>query len=194
MKPLLEMLIPVIVILLTLAAWALFVFIRSPARPTTKAAAIPLVLFGVFAITFALTQWLGRSVPLPLPDQVVVIGHNVVVKNGKKSDIEVWVRETASTTRLLTTPWTKELETVLKQAEQGRQQGKESRISKRGKKSSQRDPGQKGDRDQSGPQSPYHIELLTPQDIAPKEIEPTPEQEQPPAIPQTTPNPFFKTT
>jgi hypothetical protein len=140
MKGVLEFLVPVIVILLSLAVWSLWVFIKSPARPTVKAISIPATIAGVFVIVALMTTWLGRSVPLPLPDEVIVLAHHTVIKNGKKTNIEIWVKEPTAT-RLYIVLWSKELEQMLGAAESAREQGMQSKL-KKGKKSDRKGGGE----------------------------------------------------
>jgi hypothetical protein len=193
MKQLLELLIPVIIILLSLAAWSLFFFIRSPARPTTKAAAIPIVIAGVFVIAMMMTLWLGKSVPLPLPEEMNVLAHHTIVKNGKKSDIEIWTKE-GSGTRLYTTPYFKPLEDALKEAEKGREQGLQSKLKRRGKGKGDGKGNQGTNKPQTGPLSPYEVELLAPNDINPKDgTAPAPAAPEQPAPEYHKPDPKFMT-
>jgi hypothetical protein len=178
MKDLLELLIPVIVILLSCAAWALFIFIRSNAATTVKVIAVPVIITGSFVVVFLLTQWLGRSVPLPLPDEINVIAHQTLVKNSKKTSIEIWVKE-KDNTRLYIIPYSKPMEGALNEAEKGRQQGFESRLKKKKKEQKQDDAGMGGGaKVPQQAQSQYELKLIQPSDIIPKDGPITPDQEQ----------------
>lgn len=177
MREILELLIPVIVILLSFAAWTLFIFIRSNASTTVKVTAVPLVLIAVVAVTLTFSHWLGRAVPLPLPDEMVVIAHRTIVKNSKKTTIEIWTKE-KETTRLYTTPYSKWLEDQLKAAEQGRAQGAESRMTRRKPRMGEGERGNPGLPVPPEAQSPYDLKLEQPSDIAPKNGPITPEQDE----------------
>jgi len=177
MRAILEQLIPVIVVLLGCVAWALFIFIRSNASLLTKFTSVPAAIIGAFVVVFYVVTWLGRSVPMPLPDEINVIAHQTIVKNSKKTSIEIWVKED-TTTRLYIIPYSKEMEGALKGAEQGRQQGLESRLKKKKKQQKQEGAGEGGQKVPEQAQSPYELKLLQPSDIVPKNGPLTPGQEQ----------------
>jgi hypothetical protein len=178
MRAVLEQLIPVIVVLLGCVAWALFIFIRSNASLLTKFTSVPAAIIGAFVVVFYVITWLGKSVPMPLPDEINVIAHQTIVKNSKKTSIEIWVKESTST-RLYIIPYSKEMEGALKGAEQGRQQGLESHLKKKKKKQQKQDgAGEGGQKVPDQAQSPYELKLLQPSDIVPKNGPLTPGQEQ----------------
>lgn len=185
MKDVLQLLVPVIVILLSLAVWSLWVFIKSPARPTVKALSIPLTIAGVFVVVALMTTWLGRSVPLPLPEEVIVLAHNTVVKNGKKTNIEIWVKEKTAT-RLYIVLWSKELEQALGAAHDAREQGMQTRL-KKNKKTDRRNDGEQPTPGgwvmipQQNPDLPRKQEREVPQDHPSVDAEPP-----------VTPQPYHK--
>jgi hypothetical protein len=177
MKELLEPLVPLILIAAGVCWTAVWVFLNSPMRPTVKALLIPGVLFGALAAPVLTFLLLGYSVKLPLPEEIVVLSHRTLVVENKKTRIEVWGKAPdAKATRLYSIPYTKQMEKQLEKAEEGRKQGQESHIKKRGKRPNSAGTNAQGDESQSD----WELTLRQPENLPPKDG---------PAMPSAPPSP-----
>ena len=80
---------------------------------------------------------MGFSVFVELPEKFTVISHNVIVENGEKKYVEVWLRANAET-RLYKLHFSKELEEQLEESGKGAKKGKMTLFTKiqRGKNQS----------------------------------------------------------
>lgn len=132
MKDLAYSLAPIIGLQLLALVAALFVHIQTPGRGVVKLLVVPLALACVLACPLLFAYLMGYSVNWALPDKFTFIAHQPVVKGGQKIALEIWLRE-RDTTRLLSTPYNKELEKMLQEAERGAKGGRQARITKRGK-------------------------------------------------------------
>lgn len=154
--------------LLALAA-ALFVHIQSPGRGVVKLLVVPLALACLVAAPLLFVQLMGYSVSWPLPEKFTFLAYQPVVKAGRKTALEVWLREDGST-RLLRAPYSKELEQMLQQAQQGSKGGRQARITRKGK-------GKPG-ADNKSPRGEYELRFESPADI-PKDGAPQAEPDEP---------------
>lgn len=168
---------PIILSSLLLVSTSCWMFITSKARIWVKFIVIPSALFLALLIPSMFVLKLGYSIFWPLPAEYEVLQHRVVIKDNKKSGIEIWLRELKDAvpigaTRLQRTPYSKEMEKVLRQAEKGRKEGKRSRLKR------------KGDNDKEGTMTDdntqYKLHLDSPEMLVPKGMSPgMPEQSQP---------------
>lgn len=165
MTILLESLFPIILLMVGVFSTTVFVFLRSPSSTLTKFLLVPISLVAAATIPTAFVLLMGYSVSLPPPKSFTVVAHHVTVVNNKKTRIEIWVKE-KETTRLYSMPYNKKVEEQLEQAEKGRAKGLEPRMKKRD--GSTRQGTEQDD-------SPFHMELLSPADIHPKDGPPTEE-------------------
>lgn len=156
MKDLLNTLLPVLLLMAGTFATVAFVFIRSNARVVAKFLLVPAAFAAAAAVPVFLIGLLGHSVPLPLPDKVVVLAHRTIIKDNKKDKIEIWIAEKDGT-RLHITPWSKPLEKQLEEIANGRERGLRGQLSRVPK-------GNPNDSDESD----FALELLTPEQQNPK--------------------------
>lgn len=166
MKALVWSLAPIIGVQLLALAAALFVYIQAPGRGVVKLLVVPLALACLVASPLLFVQLMGYSVSWPLPDRFTFLAYQPVVKAGRKIDIEIWLREDG-VTRLLRTPYSKELEQMLQHAQQGSKGGRQARITRKG-----------GKGEANGPRGEYELRFESPADI-PKDIPGTPPQPDP---------------
>lgn len=122
-------LIPVIVIMVAIFSVFAFVFIKSPYSVLTKFLMIPLAFVASTSVPTVFTFLLGFAVPLPLPQKFIVLGHNILAKDNKKSEIEVWAK-TANETRLYVIPYDPKMEQMLEEAKRGRTKGKQGHMTR----------------------------------------------------------------
>lgn len=166
MKDLLNSLMPIALIMLGIAATAIFVFIRSPAATLAKFLLVPASLCAAATVPMIFISLMGYAVPLAPPEKGFVLGHKVVIVGSKKKQIEVWLAHNGDS-RLYSMPYEKELEQKLEQAAKGRQQGMEGELSikpkQKGKGKTQKDSGSN-----SPGEYEFDLKLLTPEDIMPK--------------------------
>lgn len=170
MKEILSQLAPVIMIVLAIVVAALWAIIKSPTRPLIKALAIPATLVATIVVCTLFAGWLGRSVPLPLPDPANVLAHRIIVQDHKKTKIEIWVKQ--NPTRLYVVPWTKQLEDALGGAADARDQGFETILRLKKKQ------GAPGGQQRPQGADEYETEKAMPQELMPKQGVVTPLQEQ----------------
>ena len=116
--------------LLSLTA-ALFVHLHAPGRGVVKMLVVPLALVCLIASPVLFAQLMGYSVHWPLPAQFTMLAYQPVVKAGVKTELEIWIRD-GQGTRLHRAPWTKEMEQLLKEAQQGSKGGRQARITRKG--------------------------------------------------------------
>lgn len=188
MRDILNSLMPIALVMLGIAATAIFVFIRSPAATLAKFLLVPASLCAAAAVPVMFITLMGYAVPVPPPEKGFVLGHKVVIVGSKKKQIEVWIAHNGDS-RLYSMPYEKELEQKLDQAAKGRGQGMEGELSIRPKR---KDKGKGKTQKDSGNDSPgeyeFDLKLLTPEDILPKhdldELRRQPPVEQMPEEPE----------
>lgn len=163
MKDLVLSLVPIIGLQLLALVAALFVYVQSPGRSVVRLMVVPLAISCVLASPVLFAQLMGYSVSWPLPDRFTFLAFQPVVEAGKKTALEIWLREDRAT-RLLRAPYSKELEQMLKDAAKGKKGGREARITRRGKG----DPGHDESKSQRGQ---YELRFDSPSDI-PKDMPP----------------------
>jgi hypothetical protein len=116
-----------------------------------------------------------------MPDKFWYLGHRVVVKDNKKSSVEIWVNS-QGVSRLYSIPYTKQLEEDMKQAEGKKKEGPVGMKKRRGSKQGERGSAQESD-DDSG----FELYKNVPEGTLPKDTPPPQEREQ-------EPEPGVKTT
>jgi hypothetical protein len=174
------MIIPgaVIVCLLALSAW---LTLRAPISGWWKAAIIPTAFAGSFLVLWLLTFQLGVPIEVPMvPERSQLFAHRVMIEQGKKKRIEVWLAEPDAASRLYSVPYTKPLEKALEAARKAREGGQESWLERRKKGGGQEPRGEKDIPDDGE----YHLDLKRPEDrMTPKEgapeHDPKSDREQP---------------
>jgi hypothetical protein len=177
MKDLANSLLPILLIMLGIAITTTFVFIRSPARLLAKFLMVPCALAAAASIPVIFIALMGYAVPVPPPEQGLVIAHRTVVVGSKKKTIELWLGRDGST-RLYSMPYSQQLEKVLDEAAQGKQNGLEGQLSfkKRGN-------AKKNNHDDSEGDYEFDLKLLRPEDILPKHELDAPERLELPPTP-----------
>jgi hypothetical protein len=163
MKDLIVSLLPIIALQLLALVAALFVHVQSPGRSVVRLLVVPLALACVMGCPFLFTQLMGYSVSWPLPDKFTFLSYQPVVKAGRKTDLEIWLRDGAAT-RLHRAPYSQELEKLLQDAAKGSKGGRQAKIEKRGR-------GQPGQDQSKAPMGPYELSFISPSDI-PKDMPP----------------------
>jgi hypothetical protein len=132
MNDLLALLLPTLLIAAGTFATCSFVLLRAPISAGWKALAIPASFVSAVAVPLIISGALGRALPAAaLPDRSRVLGHQTVIKDGKKQKLEVWVAEPRSPTVLYSVPYSKQLEKLLESAAKGRQQGLQAELLRR---------------------------------------------------------------
>ena len=131
-----EMMLPLVVLLTMLTAFATYVFIRVPGRYYLKLVLIPGSL-----LVWVLGMWLfvfsrGHAYPHRLPDDFIYIAHQVVAHD-KKVGIEVWIKTTG--TRLFLIPYSKQMEEILDGAKQAGKGGGRVELHRASRSSNARD-------------------------------------------------------
>jgi hypothetical protein len=149
---------PATAVLLIFAAFAIWVFIRTPSSYYLRLALIPGGL--LTAILFGWYMWLsyGFAVPEELPEVYDFLGYHVVIKDNRKTAIEVWVEGRRS--RLYVIPYSKQAEQALKEASAKKRTGAVIRMQKKA--------GRGGDSKGGANDYPYESNLMLPQDFNPK--------------------------
>lgn len=142
--------------ILTVAA-----FIHSKAPAIVRGVAVPLALVLTICSTMAFISILGYSVIAELPAKFTVLGHRTLIVNGKKRDIEIWVRVDKNS-RLYKIPFSKDMEKALEKAAEGRKRGLETEMKR---KNDQDTGGAETDADTSG----FTSDMKEPQHVTPKE-------------------------
>lgn len=171
MNELFAYLLPTALIAAGVFATTAFVFIRSNISPGWKALAIPSAFIASAVVPFLVALQLGYSLPTgTLPEKARILQHQTVVEKGKKKRIEVWLAEPKSPTRLISVPYSKELEKLLQLAEKARQQGLVSEL-RRGK--------QEGEVREGFDSNDLHLDLQRPQDLLPRKDGQDEEDEKP---------------
>lgn len=180
MKDLVQSLAPIIGLQLLALVAALFVHVGSPGRSLVKLLVVPLALCAVLACPWLFVQLMGYSVSWPLPERFTFIAYAPVVQGGKKTGIEIWLRERGQT-RLHRAPYSKGLEQMLQDAAKGMKGGRQAQITKRGN-------GIPGQDTSKAPGGGYELRFQSPSDI-PKDMPPMPPGlfQSPPAEPEEVP-------
>lgn len=146
--------------LLFMAGFAAWVFIHSHKSYRLRWLLIPSALI-VATLTYLLYDVrLGYSVPEPLPDKFVYLGHHVVIAHNQKVGIEVWAQ--TRDTRLYEVAYSRELEQILEFAKKKAQQGQPV-VMEKGKEGRE-GKGTKGD----GKDEPFQSNIVLPDQINPK--------------------------
>jgi hypothetical protein len=169
MKALVWSLAPIIGVQLLALAAALFVHIQAPGRGIAKLLVVPLALACLVASPLLFVQLMGFSVFWPLPQKFTFLAYQPIVKAGRKTDTEIWLREDGYT-RLHRAPYSKELEQMLQEAQKDSKGGRQARITRKGK-------GKPG-ADSKSSMGGYELRFESPVDI-PKEIPGAPPQAEP---------------
>lgn len=164
MKELIHSLTPIILIILTVVGMTLFVLIRSNLKNIVKLLLIPVTIIAVGVVPVMFVQLMGYAVSLELPEKALIIAHKTVIIQTKKTFIDIWM-QTKAEARLYRAPYSKQLEELLESAEDARKQGMIPRLKREGQS---RNKGENTDGDDYT--LPFSIELLKPEDIAPKEL------------------------
>lgn len=174
MKDILNFLLPILAVATGMFATVAWVIFKSSISASWKAGIVPLALAGAVAVPLSVGDMFGRALPTSkLPDRLVVYAHKTIIKNSKKDRIELYAAEPRQATRLFSIPYTKEMEKMLRQAQQGREQGMQSELSRR-----QRGERRPGESD-SDSNSEWRLDLKKPEDLMPRKgaaPEETPEQ------------------
>lgn len=168
---------PIIGLQLLALVAALFVHIHAPGRGIVKLLVVPLALCCVLACPWLFTGLMGYAVSWPPPDKFTFLAYQPVVKDGRKTALEIWLRADG-VTRLHRAPYSKEIEQMLQDAAKGMKGGRQARITKRGK-------GTPGNEDSKAPNGGYELRFESPSDI-PKDMPPG-FAPQPPAEPEEVP-------
>jgi hypothetical protein len=171
MKDLVQSILPIVGLQLLALVAALFVHVQSPGRSVVKLLVVPLALCCVMACPILFTQLMGYAVSWPAPDKFTFLAYSPVVKAGKKTGLEIWLRE-GGATRLHLAPYSKELEQMLQDAARGSKGGRQARITRRGNG----EPGQENGR---SPRGEYELRFESPADV-PKGM--------PPGVPRPEPD------
>lgn len=182
MKELIHSLTPIILIILAVIGTMLFVLIKSNLKAIAMMLIIPVAITAVGAVPVVFVQLMGYAVSLDLPEKGLVIAHKTVIIQTKKTFIDIWM-QTKAEARLYRAPYSKELEELLESAEDARKQGMIPRLKREGQS---RNKGENTDGDDYT--LPFSIELLKPEDIAPKELD---EEAAPVEEPDEKPNRKF---
>lgn len=100
--------LPLTILIVILSVFFAFLLIKTKMNYYVKFLGIPLLVFtSIFAYKF-LDSSLGYAYPADIPGKFVLLGAEVVdVKHEK--NIELWIRQDASRTRLLKLPYSKEM-------------------------------------------------------------------------------------
>jgi hypothetical protein len=173
MKELAYSLAPIIGVQLLAMVAAVFVHIQAPGRGVVKLLVVPLAVLCAIVVPVLFTKLMGYAVSWPLPDSFAFIAYQPVVKGGRKTELEIWLRQDG-TTRLLKAPYSKELEQMLADAAKGAKGGRQARITKR--------KGMPGQDTSKAPMGEYELRFESPADI-PKGMPP-----DMPAMPQPEPD------
>ena len=151
MNEILILLSPIIAASLVIFAIALFVFLKSNTSVLVKFMLVPIALSISVFMPIMLATFLGKAMPvLEIPEKATVLAHKTIILDGKKTKIEIWITESAST-RLLVIPFSKNLEKALKEAQKGREAGNITEL--------QRQPG-KNKSKQMGDESEYYVKIV----------------------------------
>jgi hypothetical protein len=131
----LNLLWPLLAALLTLGAFALYVFTHTARLYRLKLVLIP-ALMGTMAFSFPwLASRMGYGYPEGLPDRFEYVAHKLVLEKHRKAWIDVMVvslKPLERDARLHRMPWSEALEKALKKAQQMQQGGGEIRMERRG--------------------------------------------------------------
>jgi hypothetical protein len=126
---------PLLAALLTLGAFALYVFTHSARLYRLKLVLIP-ALMGTMAFSFPwLASRMGYGYPEGLPDRFEYVSHRLVLEEHRKAWIDVMVvsrKPLERDARLHRMPWSDALEKALKKAQQMQQGGGEVQMERRG--------------------------------------------------------------
>lgn len=145
-------------VLLAVSAWVLM---KAKISWIWKLFAVALAFVVSVIIPVVASSNLGVAFPVQaLPERTVVLAHKTIVSAGKKIKIEVWVSQKPASTRLLSVPYSKQLEEILKEAEKARAQGIQTEVFRT----------KKGDQqaDKSFGQPEFGLDFKRPEDLMPK--------------------------
>lgn len=123
-----QQLFPVFAVVLGLVAISIFMFINQPGLGIIKFILIPSALSLTLVVPTAFYSQLGRPVTASLPENFEFIGFKPVLADGKKTHLEVWVRDGSAASRLYSIPWSHQLEDQLSSAREGQRRGSTVRV------------------------------------------------------------------
>jgi hypothetical protein len=124
----LQQLFPVFTVVLGLVAVCIFMFINQPGLGIIKFVLIPSALSLALVVPMTFYGQLGRPVTAALPENFEFIGFKPVLADGKKTHLEVWVRDGSAGSRLYSIPWSHQLEEQLSSAREGQRRGSTVRV------------------------------------------------------------------
>lgn len=133
MSKLIYALLPLIALMLLLGASALWVFIKSAVAPLFKFLLIPMVLVIAIAVPLIFVTLMGHAVWTEPPEKFQVISHSLIIEDGKKKFIEIWLREKGQPSRLHVVKYSKELEKQLDEIKRGQREGMTGFLTKKSK-------------------------------------------------------------
>lgn len=138
-----------------------YIMLQTKTNYYLKFILIPIMFIAGWITPTSVIPILGYAVPKELPKRFEYLGHNVIIENNKKKEIEVWLG--GEKTRLIVIPYTKDMEKKMQEGAEKKQQ-KGARVTMERK-----DAKETGKQKSEGvSESEFSIQQELPGDIEPK--------------------------
>lgn len=119
----LQLLLPVIITLVGTATFLIYLFIFSTVKFHTKVFGIPLIVFSIYFSTTFAVNLMGKAYLDYPPDEFALIAYTLVTDKNRTRSIQLWAKLKGGETKLYQFPYSREIETELKEAMERKQRG-----------------------------------------------------------------------